>query len=67
MNLKEITWRTGEKSRLAKAADISATQLSDILAGRKGISKTRAKLLEGCSKDVRGEERVIPAAVWIGL
>jgi len=55
--------RNGERALLAKTANITDANLYDILHRTRGISPTRALLLERCAEDVLN--RKIPWTAWL--
>ena len=58
---QKTKWERGDKSRLARMADIPASYLSDIMAGRKICHPTLAVKLEA---EARGLGYDIPRAQW---
>jgi len=58
-------WNAGEKSRLAKAAQLELRQVVDIVAGRLNVSPKRAQVLEAASLLVLGRDRMIPFSAWL--
>jgi hypothetical protein len=61
-----MKWFRTEKTRLARAAGIKLSHLTDIVAGRKGCGRKVALRLELASREVLGEARVIPWTAWVG-
>lgn len=57
-------WLRGDKQKLAEHADISASNLSDILHRRRGVGRDRAWTLEAASRKVHGDSYV-PWGDWI--
>ncbi len=60
-----LTWRRGEKARVAQEAGITPSDLSGYIRGVRPLSDNRAQELEAATRLVLGEERCIPRESWL--
>ena len=59
-------WQKGEMQTLATAAGIPLNNLSDILHRRRGVSWSRALLLEQLTLDIFGHDYRVDCRDWAG-